>query len=87
MSDSDNTRSISKIKILFRSWVEIAHSYAIVNCFQIIHLYKNHGDKIEIYIQEMPYFRPEWNSQKKLVYNPEYNNIIKNLLTKYFFCY
>ena len=79
MSDLDNSQSNSKIKILFRSWVEIAHSYAIVNCFQIIHLYKNHGDKIEIYIQEMPYFRPEWNSQKKLVYNPEYNNIIKNL--------
>ena len=67
-----------KIRVLFRSWIQIAHSYAIVNCFQLIHLYKLYSDKIEFYVEEMPYFRQEWNNSKKLVYNEEYNNIIKN---------
>jgi len=67
-----------KIRVLFRGWFEIPHSYALCNCFQIIHLFKNHSDKIDFYIEEMPYFRPEWNSSRKLVYKKEYNDIIKN---------
>lgn len=67
-----------KIRILFRGWFEIAHSYAICNCFQIIHLYKLYSDKIDFYVEEMPYFRQEWNNSKKLVYNQSYNDIIKN---------
>jgi len=70
-------------KILFQSWTQIPHSYSLVNCFQLIHLYKNYGpmgkNKIDIYIEEMPYYRKEWNDKKKLVYSEEYNNIIKNL--------
>ena len=27
----------------------------------------------------MPYYRSEWNDNKKLVYNKEYNDIILNL--------
>lgn len=68
-----------KIKILFRGWINIAHSYAIVNCFQLIHLYKNYKDKIEFYVEEMPYFQPHWNNAKKLIYKEEYNNILKSL--------
>lgn len=68
-----------KLKILFRGWFEIPHSYAIVNCFQLVYLYKLYSDKIDFYIEEMPYFRPEWNNSKKLVYNEGYNSIIKNL--------
>jgi glycosyltransferase involved in cell wall biosynthesis len=67
-----------KIKVLFRGWFEIPHSYSLCNCFQIVHLFKNHSDKIDFYIEEMPYFRPEWNSSRKLVYKKEYNDIIKN---------
>jgi glycosyltransferase involved in cell wall biosynthesis len=73
------------LKILFSGWTQIAHSYAIVNCFQLIHLYKNYGpngviskNKLDIYIEECDYYRPEWNNKKKLVYNTEYNEIIKN---------
>jgi glycosyltransferase involved in cell wall biosynthesis len=76
----------SPLKILFQVWWQIPHSYAVVSCFQIIHLYKNFGpegkiskNKVDIYIEEMPYFRPEWNNNKKLVYTEEYNNILKNL--------
>lgn len=68
-----------KIKILFRGWFQIPHSYAMVNCFQIVHLYKNYKDKIEFYTTEMPYFREGWNASRKLVYSEEYNEIIKNL--------
>ena len=67
-----------KIRVLFRGWFEIPHSYAICNCFQIVNLYKKYKDKIDFYIEEMPYFREEWNNSRKLVYNNESNNIIKN---------
>jgi glycosyltransferase involved in cell wall biosynthesis len=68
-----------KIRVLFRAWFFLPHSYGLVNCFQIIHLFKNYSDKIDFYIEEMPYFRQEWNSSRKLVYNKEYNEIIRNL--------
>jgi glycosyltransferase involved in cell wall biosynthesis len=68
-----------KIRVLFRAWFNIPHSYSMVNCFQIVHLYKKYKDVMDIYIQEMPYFREEWNSVKKLVYSEEYNDIIRNL--------
>jgi len=70
-----------KIKILFRGWFNIPHSYSMVNCFQIVHLYKRYKDNIEFYITEMPYFREQWNSAKKLVYTDEYNEIITNFKT------
>jgi glycosyltransferase involved in cell wall biosynthesis len=73
------------LKILFCGWINIPHSYAVVFCFQLIHLYKNYGpngliskNKIEFYIDEMPYYRSEWNTKKKLVYKDEYNKILKN---------
>lgn len=68
-----------KIRVLFRAWFNIPHSYSMVNCFQIVHLYKKYKDVMDIYITEMPYFREEWNSVKKLVYSEEYNDIIRNL--------
>lgn len=74
------------LKILFSSWTKLAHSYSIVNCFQLIHLYKNYGpngvvskNKLDIYIEECDYYRPEWNNKKKMVYTQEYNEIIQNL--------
>jgi glycosyltransferase involved in cell wall biosynthesis len=67
-----------KLKVLFRGWVYVPHSYAIVNCFQLVHLHKNFSDKIDIHIQEMPYYNPAWNDKRKLVYSDEYNEIIRN---------
>lgn len=71
--------SDQKLRILFKGWRYIPHSYAIVNCFQLVHLYKSYSDQIDFYIEEMPYFREEWNQSKKLVYSAAYNDIIKNL--------
>ena len=70
--------SETKTKILFRGWLQIPHSYAMCNCFQLVHLFKNYSDKIDFYVEEMPYFRQEWNNSKKLVYTQSYNDIIKN---------
>jgi len=68
---------MTKLKILVQGWTQIPHSYSIVNCFQLIHLSKR--DDIELYVQEMEYYRPEWNTVKKLVYPEHYNRIIRNL--------
>lgn len=68
----------SKIKLLVRGWFTVPHSYSIVNCFQLIHLYKKYGHLLDIYVEERPYFRSEWSNSKKLVYTPEYNTIINN---------
>ena len=68
-----------RLRVLFRGWVGVPHSYAIVNCFQLVNLYKRYNDKMEIYVEEMPYFQEHWNNAKKLVYTKEYNNIIMSL--------
>jgi glycosyltransferase involved in cell wall biosynthesis len=69
---------MDKIKILFIGWYNIPHSYAIVNCFQLLSLYKNYKDKIEIYIQEYEYFNEKWNNVKCLIYGEEKNNVINS---------
>jgi len=68
----------TKIRVLFRGWFFLPHSYSLCNCFQIIHLFKNYKDNIEFYVTEMPYYRQEWNASRKLVYSNEYNEIIRN---------
>jgi glycosyltransferase involved in cell wall biosynthesis len=65
------------MNILFTGWVNIPHSYAIVNCFQLIHLVKNYSDLVNIYIKELPYLGA-WKAQP-LIYTPEYNAILSNL--------
>jgi glycosyltransferase involved in cell wall biosynthesis len=67
-----------KVNILFEGWINIAHSYAIVNCFQLIHLWKNYNEHINFYVHEKEYYREEWNSKKQLVYTDEYNKILTN---------
>lgn len=64
------------INVLFEGWINIPHSYAIVNCFQLIHLVKNYSDKINIYIRELDYLG-SWQRQP-LIYNSEYNAILSN---------
>jgi len=65
------------MKVLVQGWTEIPHSYAMVNCFQLMQLAK-HKD-VELYVQEMPYFRKEWENVKKLVYGKENNELIKSI--------
>jgi glycosyltransferase involved in cell wall biosynthesis len=67
------------MKILFKGWTKIPHSYSIVNGFQLIHLYKNFKDNLEIYVEEMPYYKEEWHNRKKDFFNNEYTQILQNL--------
>uniref|UniRef100_A0A6C0H6B0 Glycosyl transferase family 1 domain-containing protein n=1 Tax=viral metagenome TaxID=1070528 RepID=A0A6C0H6B0_9ZZZZ len=68
-----------KLRVLFRGWTAIPHSYAMVNCFQLLHLHKYFGDKVQIYVEEMEYYRKEWNTAKKWVYGEVYNQILQGL--------
>ena len=74
-----NQENIPKLRVLFRGWTAIPHSYAMVNCFQLLHLHKYYGDKVQIYVEEMEYFRVEWNAAKKWVYGEVYNQILQGL--------
>lgn len=69
----------NKLRILFRGWFNIPHSYAMVNCFQLLSLWKGYQDRIQFYIEEQPYFNPGWNGSKKLVYSEMDNEIIRSL--------
>lgn len=74
------------VKVLFQSWTKIPHSYGICCAFLLINLYLNYGpngkikkNAIDIYIEESPYFNPDWNNKKKWIYSEEYNTILQNL--------
>ena len=73
-----NMQNDRKLNVLFEGWINIGHSYAIVNCFQLIHLYKNYKDKINFYVREREYYRKEWNDKRTLVYTPEYNKLLSD---------
>jgi glycosyltransferase involved in cell wall biosynthesis len=68
-----------KISVLVNGWINIPHSYAIVNCMQLIHLYKNHKDQIDIYVQEPEYYGPSWSRNSQSLYNDEYTEILQGL--------
>ena len=67
------------LKVLFKGWTQVPHSYAMVNCFQLINIAKYYKDQIDIYVQEMDYYQPHWNKAKKLVYNQRDNAILRGL--------
>lgn len=66
--------------ILFEGWFGIPHSYAVVMCFEIIHLYKKYKDQINFYIHEDKYYGSFW-TKKPLddIYPKEYADILKGL--------
>lgn len=64
------------MRLLVTGWINVPHSYAIVNCFQLIHLYKNYKNCLTIYIKEAEYYRKEWGNKKTLVYPEHYNKIL-----------
>lgn len=74
-----------RVRILFEGWRMVQHSYGQVLAFTLIHMYKLYGPngklghKIDFYVTEAEYFRPEWNKTKKLVYSEEYNAILRDL--------
>jgi glycosyltransferase involved in cell wall biosynthesis len=73
------TAKPQKWNILIQGWVNIPHSYAIVNCFLIVHLIKYFSHKVNLFLDEPSYFRTKWNDCKKLVYPSDYNDILTAL--------
>lgn len=75
--------NVKKLRILFRGWRLLQHSYGQIMAFKLVHLWKNYKDKIDFYVEEMPYFREEWRSKQKLVYSDEYNKILTTELKEW----
>jgi glycosyltransferase involved in cell wall biosynthesis len=48
------------MRVLIKGWTGPAHSYAIVNCFQLDALQRLYKNQLELYHEEMPYFRSHW---------------------------
>jgi len=69
----------TKLRVLVRGWIGIPHSYAIVNCFQLIQLKRYFGDEVELFIEERPYYRPEWAQARQLTYGDEFNALLTEL--------
>ena len=65
-----------KTSVLVNGWINIPHSYAIVNCMQLVHLYKNYKDQIDIYVQEPEYYGPSWVKNSQSLYSDEYTEIL-----------
>ncbi|NBU34015.1 glycosyltransferase [bacterium] len=66
------------MKVLFKGWTRVPHSYAMVNCFQMVALKRRFKDDIDIYVQEMDYYQEHWNKAQKWVYNADMIKILKS---------
>ena len=69
--------------LLFIGWFNVPHSYAIVNCNQILALKKKYGNEYNFYKLEYPYpenYKDKWNNlEKKNIYKKEDINIINSI--------
>lgn len=72
-----------KQNLLFIGWFDVPHSYAIVNCNQIIALIKKYSDKYNFFRLDYPYpdiYTKQWNSlEKKKIYSDESYKLLENL--------
>lgn len=66
------------MRILFDGWLNVPHSYAIVNCFQLIHLKMKYGDRIDMYIREPQYCCEFWVKTKS-VYSDEHTKVLNSI--------
>jgi glycosyltransferase involved in cell wall biosynthesis len=66
------------LNILFDGWLNVPHSYAIVNCFQLIHLKLKYGDKINMYIREPKYCCEFWVKGAS-VYSVEHTQVLNSI--------
>lgn len=61
-------------KILFEGWLEIPHSYAIVNCSQLIAL-----SDIELSVSEKKYYNPSWTANDFSIWPTEHQKKLKSI--------
>jgi glycosyltransferase involved in cell wall biosynthesis len=75
----------NKKTILFQGWTGIEHSYSIVNCNQILALYKNYNSYYNFVIDQVQYpdiYKHKWKKTTKLIYSKEDTEIL-NSITKW----
>lgn len=68
---------MKKLNVLIRGW-NLHHSYALVNCFQMIHFVKYFSDRINIVFEQVPYYNLKWK-KKENTFPREYEEILKNI--------
>ena len=66
------------LNILFDGWLNVPHSYAIVNCFQLIHLKLKYGDRINMFIREPKYCCEFWVKSAS-VYSVEHTQVLNSI--------
>lgn len=66
------------LNILFDGWLNVPHSYAIVNCFQLIHLKLKYGDKINMFIREPKYCCEFWVKSAS-IYNSDHTLVLNSI--------
>lgn len=66
------------LNILFDGWLNVPHSYAIVNCFQLIHLKLKYGDQINMYIREPKYCCEFWVKSAS-IYNSDHTQVLNSI--------
>lgn len=69
-----------KYNLLFVGWFDVPHSYAIVNCNQIISLIKKYGDEYNFYRLDYPYpdiYKQQWSNlpEKKIYSEQSYRHL------------
>lgn len=72
-----------KYNLLFVGWFDVPHSYAIVNCNQIISLMKKHEDEYNFYRLDYPYpdnYKQQWsNLPEKKIYSEQSYKYLERL--------
>lgn len=72
----------NKKTILFQGWTEIEHSYSIVNCNQILALYKNYSSSYNFVIDQVEYpdiYKHKWKKTTKNIYSKEDTEILNSI--------
>ena len=72
-----------KQNLLFVGWFDIPHSYAIVNCNQLISLIKKYSSVYNFYRLDYPYpdiYKNKWNNlEQKKIYSEESYKLLSDL--------
>lgn len=68
----------AKLRLLVEGWTRVAHSFGIVNCFQIIGLMKQFED-IQLYVTETTYYYHHWEAGNYSIFDDEYRAALNSL--------
>jgi glycosyltransferase involved in cell wall biosynthesis len=89
-SASASASAAPPLVVLYEAWVYLPHSYAIVTSLELLHLLRLYGPagsasagRLRVYVREPPYFSPEWEAQRALAFDDEYNSLLLRALPRW----